>query len=140
MAERLNTAAVQEAMVSSEPRLTESRDQRKQSEPQEQRSGHDQTEAGTFTLLMFAAASTYTGTDTLQLKAPMALQQLFDTLEGRYSGIKKKVLRSAAVTVNLEYVEFEVDGEGNLVEGEGGAEVVIKAGDEVGIIPPVSSG
>jgi molybdopterin converting factor small subunit len=57
-------------------------------------------------------------------------------------------LRSAAVTVNLEYVDFEVDGEGNVVkvvgvegrEGEGDGEVVIRQGDEVGIVPPVSSG
>ena len=103
----------------------------------------DQTQQkGSFTLLLFAAASTYTGTDSLALPAPMTLQQLFDTLEGRYQGIKKKVLSSAAVTVNLEYVEFEVDGEGNVVSvREGGSDgVVIKAGDEVGIIPPVSSG
>ena len=38
------------------------------------------------------------------------------------------------MTVNLEYVDV-VDGEG---EGEG--ELVIKVGDEVAIIPPVSSG
>ncbi len=74
----------------------------------------------------------------------MRLKQLFETLEGRYPGIKRKVLKSSAVTVNLEYVELEVDGEGNMLEGgksagEGG-EVVIGKGDEVGIIPPVSSG
>lgn len=110
-------------------------------------------QSGSFALLLFAAASTYTGTDNLTLPAPMTLKQLFDTLEKSFPGIKKKVLRSSAVTVNLEYVEFEVDEEGNIVsvegraagggeegdDGDGGA-VAIKKGDEVGIIPPVSSG
>ena len=112
-----------------------------------------QEEGGTFTLLLFAAASTYTGNDSLTWSAPMTLQQVFDILEERYAGIKRKVLRTSAVTVNLEYVEFEVDEEGNVVSvegiesGEGGGEgdgdgggMVIKKGDEVGIIPPVSSG
>ena len=45
------------------------------------------------------------------------------------------------MTVNLEYVDFEPDElEGKTgAEGEG-LELVIKEGDEVGIIPPVSSG
>jgi molybdopterin synthase sulfur carrier subunit len=86
----------------------------------------------------------------------MTLKELFNLLEERYPGIKKKVLRGAAVTVNLEYVEFEVDERGDVagpgagsgsgfVGGETGeegkeGEVVIRRGDEVGIIPPVSSG
>ena len=62
--------------------------------------------------------------------------------------MKRKVLGSCAVTVNLEYVDIEEDG-----KEEGGNEeeekeegkkrkkgLVIKEGDEVGIIPPVSSG
>lgn len=67
------------------------------------------------------------------------------------------MLSSAAVTVNLEYVEVEVDREGEFVgkemgkggqqqggeqgagEAEGG-QTVIRAGDEVAIVPPVSSG
>jgi molybdopterin synthase sulfur carrier subunit len=77
----------------------------------------------------------------------MTLRQLFNELESRFPGIKKKVLRSAAVTVNLEYVDLDLDF-GEDVEGEGEGEgegrekreVVIRGGDEVGIIPPVSSG
>ena len=97
---------------------------------------------GEFTLLLFAAAQSYTDLDTLTLPAPMTLKELFDELERRYTGMKRKVLRSAAVTVNLEYVEFEVDDDGNMVgdRASGGEGVVIKKGDEVGIIPPVSSG
>ena len=96
------------------------------------------TEEGTFTLLLFASASTYSNSESLKLPAPTTIGKLFDDLEKRFPGMKKKVLRSAAVTVNLDYVDFEVDEEGNVV-GLEGAEV-IKKGDEVGIIPPVSSG
>lgn len=110
---------------------------------------------GQFTLLLFASAQTYTNQDTLTLPAPMTLPQLFNHLEENFPGIGKKVLRSCALTVNLEYVDFEYDFDhpldvkinekGNGVEGKEGdggtqGEIVIKAGDEVGIIPPVSSG
>ena len=105
-------------------------------------------EKGTFTVLLFASASSFTGHDSLTLSAPMSLKQLFEELEGRFPGIKRKVLKSSAVTVNLEYVEFEVEDDGSVREcgkeggeGEGkGGTVVIRRGDEVGIIPPVSSG
>ncbi|EXJ59474.1 uncharacterized protein A1O5_12099 [Cladophialophora psammophila CBS 110553] len=107
------------------------------------------TGTGTFTLLLFAAASTFTGgLETLHLRAPTTLRDLFRTLETRFPGISHAVLRSAAVTVNLEYVDFdpdEVEG-GDERDGErasGGGEglgLVINPGDEVGIIPPVSSG
>lgn len=60
------------------------------------------------------------------------------------------MLSSAALTVNLEYVEMEVDAEGNVMralmedqgsgKGEGDKEVVIRVGDEVAVVPPVSSG
>ena len=46
----------------------------------------------------------------------------------------KAVLGSCAVTVNLEYVDVEEEG------GKEKAGVVINEGDEVAIIPPVSSG
>ena len=86
----------------------------------------------------------------------MSLKRLFAILEEKYPGITKTVLRGCLVSVNLEYVDFEWDevapggdrqegglvgkgGEGKGGEG-GGGEVVLKAGDEVGIIPPVSSG
>lgn len=107
---------------------------------------------GTFTLLLFAAASTYAdGLELLTLPAPTTPARLFETLEQRFPGIKKRVLSSAALTVNLEYVEMEVDREGNVLravmeegQGEGGSkgdgEVVIRVGDEVAVVPPVSSG
>jgi molybdopterin synthase sulfur carrier subunit len=96
-----------------------------------------------FTLLYFAAASTYTHKNSELLPAPLPLRSLFTTLESRYPGITAKVLRSCAVTINLEYVDFDLDGNGNPTncgasEHEGG--VMIQVGDEVGIIPPVSSG
>jgi len=99
---------------------------------------------GTFTLLLFASASTYTGgLESLTLDAPLSLPQLFSTLEAKFPGITAKVLRSCAVTVNLEYVDVDVDvpepGAGG-AGGEDGEVVMIRPGDEVGIIPPVSSG
>ena len=114
------------------------------------------SETGTFTLLLFAAAATYTGTDTLLLpiisestagSGPavpgMSIPQLFALLEARFPGIRTKVLNSCAVTVNLEYVDLDLDADGH-GEGQDGhgheIEVRIMAGDEVGIIPPVSSG
>ncbi|MCJ1236823.1 hypothetical protein MMC14_004805 [Varicellaria rhodocarpa] len=103
---------------------------------------------GYFTILYFASASTHTRKTTEYLPAPLPLCQLFEKLEARYPGMKRKVLGSCAVTVNLEYVDIEEDG-----KEEGGNEeeekeegkkrkkgLVIKEGDEVGIIPPVSSG
>jgi len=133
---------------------------------------NDGTGTGTFTLLLFASASTYTGTETLVLSAPTTLRGLFRVLENRFPGITDKVLKSSAVTVNLEYVDvdsFGVEdlgkgngegigegeeevslsrqGQGQGGQGEGGEggeemglDTVIRMGDEVGIIPPVSSG
>lgn len=63
---------------------------------------------------------------------------MFEKLEARYQGITAKVLKGCAVTLNLEYVDLEME-EGEW-EGEAGKEVISKESDEVGIIPPVSSG
>ena len=68
----------------------------------------------------------------------MPLTGLFGALEKQYPGITKAVLDSCAVTVNLEYVDVEEDGKGT-GDGKGGG-AVIERGDEVAIIPPVSSG
>lgn len=89
---------------------------------------------GHFTVLYFAAATSYTTRQHDFFAAPLQITQLFDVLEKQYSGIKAKVLDSCAVTVNLEYVELEEEAE------KGEKCMVIKEGDEVGIIPPVSSG
>lgn len=84
---------------------------------------------GHFTLLYFAAAASFTGKASEQLKAPLPLSKLFDDLETLYTGIKERVLTSCAVTVNLDYVDMDSC-----------ESVTIKEGDEVAIIPPVSSG
>ena len=103
------------------------------------------TPSGYFTILYFASATTHTRKSSERLSAPLPLSQLFDTLEAKYPGIKRKVLESCAVTVNLEYVDINEDGEGQEErEGEEGGErqkgLIIQEEDEVGIIPPVSSG
>ena len=86
-----------------------------------------ETCSGTFTLLYFAMALSYTKSSSETLPAPMSLSDLPDVLEERYPGIKAKVLDSCAITVNLEYVNID-------------EVLVIKDGDEVAIIPPGSSG
>lgn len=86
-----------------------------------------------FTILYFASAGSYTSKDSEHLPAPLPLSKLFETLEDKYNGIKAKVLESCLVTVNLEYVDMPEDP-----ADENGP--VIKEGDEVAIIPPVSSG
>jgi molybdopterin converting factor small subunit len=90
----------------------------------------------TFQIHYFASASTYTGKNTEHLPAPLPLSSLFNTLEALYPGIKEKVLVSCSVSLGDEYVDVEVDGG---AEGSGRS-VVIGDGDEVAIIPPVSSG
>lgn len=66
------------------------------------------------------------------LPAPLPLSKLFGVLEERYKGIRENVLESSLVTLNLTYVDVDEEG-----DGEG---TVIKEGDEVAVIPPVSSG
>jgi molybdopterin synthase sulfur carrier subunit len=93
----------------------------------------------TFQILYFASASSYTGKSSESLPAPLPLSQLFPLLEERYPGITEKVLSSCSVSVGLEYVDIP-DGPAGKVEGEEGGERVIGEGEEVAIIPPVSSG
>lgn len=90
--------------------------------------------AGYFTVLYFAAGSSYTSKDSEFLEAPLPLSKLFSTLDQQYPGFADKVLQSCLVTINLEYVD--VPGDNSSV----GEEIIINEGDEVGIIPPVSSG
>ncbi|KAK0822266.1 hypothetical protein LTR03_018256, partial [Friedmanniomyces endolithicus] len=59
---------------------------------------------------------------------------LYNAVEKKYPGIQEKVLSSSALTVNLDYVDVEEESQ----KDEGG--LVIQAGDEVAVIPPVSSG
>ncbi len=94
----------------------------------------------TFTVLYFAAASTYTSKSSERLPAPLPLRSLFSTLESRYPGITAKVLKSCAVTINLEYMDVDLDSNASHGVSENDKGTIIQDGDEVGIIPPVSSG
>jgi molybdopterin converting factor small subunit len=89
--------------------------------------------SGHFKLLYFASAASYTGKDSEFIEAPIPLSSLFDHLEKKYNGMKTKVLQSCLVTVNLDYVDVSETGQDD-------EQVTIQAGDEVAIIPPVSSG
>lgn len=94
--------------------------------------------AGHFNLLYFASASTYTKKASEYFSAPLEATKLFDVLEEKYPGMKKKVLSSCLLTINLEYVDVE---EGDDDENEPAkAARIIQEGNEVAIIPPVSSG
>lgn len=90
--------------------------------------------AGHFTVLYFASSSSYTKKQHDFFAGPLSLGQLPEKLEEQYPGIKEKILGSCALTLNLDYVDVEEEVE----KGEQG--LVIQAGDEVAIIPPVSSG
>ncbi|KAI1160259.1 molybdopterin synthase sulfur carrier subunit [Nemania serpens] len=92
---------------------------------------------GHFVVLYFASASSFTSKEYDTFPAPLPISKLFDTLEERHSGIKDKILSSCLVTVNLNYVDVP-NNDTNQDGLESG--VVIQEGDEVAIIPPVSSG
>lgn len=92
--------------------------------------------SGHFNLLYFASASTFTGKEFETLPAPLPVRKLFATLEDRYTGIRAKILESCLLTINLNYVDVPEDSH----EGGADEEAVINEGDEVAIIPPVSSG
>jgi len=91
----------------------------------------------TFKVLYFASAKDATGmsSETLPFQPivedepSISITELFQMLEARHPTLKKKrILKSVAVAVNLEYADMDID------DGQ------IKAGDEVAIIPPVSGG
>lgn len=84
---------------------------------------------GTFKILYFSSATIHTKKDSEFLSAPLALGKLFDVLDEKYPGIRSTVLGSCMVTVNLNYTDLEDE-----------PEMELKEGDEVAIIPPVSSG
>jgi molybdopterin converting factor small subunit len=83
--------------------------------------------------LYFAAASEFAGRSTENIPAPIRAIELFGVLEQRYPGITDQVLSSCAVTMNLQYIDLDGDEAAD-------KDLVIKEGDEVAIIPPVSSG
>ncbi|CAF9903776.1 MAG: hypothetical protein GOMPHAMPRED_000541 [Gomphillus americanus] len=82
---------------------------------------------GFFTILYFAGAKDYTHKEKELLEAPLEVNKLLDVLEKKYNGIGEKILSSCLLTVNLGYVDTT-------------EETLIREGDEVAIIPPVSSG
>ncbi|KAK5122582.1 hypothetical protein LTR85_003845 [Meristemomyces frigidus] len=86
--------------------------------------------SGHFAILYFAAATSYTRKPHDFLPAPLPVDQLYHELDKRYPGIKEKVLSSALLTVNLDYVDVEEEA------GKGDKIMIIQAGDEVAIIPP----
>lgn len=88
---------------------------------------------GTFTVLYFASASSFTGKDFDSFPAPIALSGLLSLLESQYPGIRASILDHCMLTVNLDYVDMPQDG---CKDGD----LVLKAGDELALIPPVSSG
>jgi len=96
----------------------------------------DKPPAGQFRLLYFASAASFTRKSSDHFSAPLPIADLFYVIETKHPGITNAVLSSAAVTVNLDYVDVDEDGQtfGNQKS------IVIKEGDEVAIIPPVSSG
>lgn len=87
---------------------------------------------GHFNILYFAGASSFTSKEYESHPAPLALNKLFDTLENKYHGIKAGILASCLVTINLGYVDVPAEDDE--------CSIVIQEGDEVAIIPPVSSG
>ncbi|ETS87100.1 hypothetical protein PFICI_00928 [Pestalotiopsis fici W106-1] len=88
---------------------------------------------GHFNVLYFASAGSFTAKEFESFPAPLPISKLFDLLETRHVGIKAKILDFSLVTVNLNYVDLPEN-----VEDPN--QLVIKEGDEVAIIPPVSSG
>jgi molybdopterin converting factor small subunit len=95
----------------------------------ESEKGVESSSTGAFTIHYFATASQYTSKNTERLPAPLPLSELYPLLEERYPGIREKILGSCGVSLESEYVDVQED-----------AHKVIQVGDEVAIIPPVSSG
>lgn len=89
---------------------------------------------GHFTVLYFAAASTITQRAQEHFPAPLTIGELFQRLDTTYKGIKERVIASSAVTINLDYVDVDEAGP------DRGLQTKLREGDEVAIIPPVSSG
>jgi molybdopterin synthase sulfur carrier subunit len=87
---------------------------------------------GHFKILYFGPAENHTSKATENLPAPLPIAKLFTTLEEKYGGIRTNLLESCLITVNLKYVDIP--------ENENDEGMVILEGDEVAIIPPVSSG
>ena len=92
--------------------------------------------AGHFRLLYFASAASFTHKSSEDFVAPLPVAHLYKTVERKHPGITQAVLSTAAITVNLDYIDVEEDHR----TSEGDRGMIIQEGDEVAIIPPVSSG
>lgn len=93
---------------------------------------------GYFRVLYFAAAATFTGRDWDDIKIPVRLHDLPGVLEKAHPGFREAILTSCAITLNLEYVDLS---DFNTDEArENPSDTIIQSGDEIAVIPPVSSG
>lgn len=92
-----------------------------------------QASPGHFSVLYFASAASFTRKSSDEIPAPLTVADLYNHLEGKYPGIREEVLTSSLLTINLQYVDTEEDGLDTPSK-------MINEGDEVAIIPPVSSG
>lgn len=96
-----------------------------------------ETPAGHFRILYFASAASFTHKESDTFAAPVTAATIFDLLEKSYPGMTQAVLSSCAITLNLEYIDIDSSNSG--IRGSD-SKTTIRAGDEVAIIPPVSSG
>jgi molybdopterin converting factor subunit 1 len=84
----------------------------------------------TFTVLYFGPMADLTGvrTEPVDAVAVPTVGALLEHLRGRYAAVAEldPLLNTCAVAVNMDYAD--------------GRDAIIAAGDEVAIIPPVSSG
>lgn len=97
----------------------------------------------TFRILYFASAATYTKKSQDDFPAPLQLRDLFPFLDSKYPGFFKSVLCSCTVAVNQEYVDVDVDDDDDVALSKDPPVTKItrlEEGDEVVLIPPVSSG
>lgn len=94
---------------------------------------------GQFRILYFASAASFTRKAFDDFPAPLELAKLGQVLESKYFGITQGVLDSCAITLNLDYVDLDEARDFSDL-GTISTATVINEGDEVAIIPPVSSG
>ena len=96
-----------------------------------------QTPPGHFRILYFASAASFTHKELDTFAAPVTAGNIFGLLERLYPGMTQAVLSTCAITINLEYIDIDNSDSG--VDGSD-SKTMIREGDEVAIIPPVSSG
>ncbi|KAL8897674.1 MAG: hypothetical protein Q9207_007093 [Kuettlingeria erythrocarpa] len=92
-----------------------------------------QASPGHCSVLYFASAASFTRKSSEEVPTPLTVVDLYNHLEGNYPGIREKILTRSLLTINLQYVDTEDDDSDNPSK-------TINEGDEVAVIPPVSSG